>query len=151
MTEMLIVLGVTVVLAGAAVPGGLKVLQGMRQMHLNRAAETIYMTVQRNLAAAKASGEAVPGDHTGAVGSATAPADSGHMDSVTTGTVLPAGTLSPTLYYDGHWIVYYSGWLVSGVRYSETEKIETWDDAAWDNWQEEINTGTFGKVGKYGT
>ena len=141
LAEMMIVIGITVVLAGAAIPGGLKALNGMRQMHLNRSAETIFMTAQRNLVAAKVTGSAEPDENQ--------TAKSSDKTSDAARTVLPSGTLVPTLYNDGYWIVEYSGWTVDRVYYSEKVDITTnsWDKEAWEA---DILAGRYGDVGRYG-
>ena len=56
MAEALTVMGIIVVLAAAAVPSGMGAMKNVRQIQLNRSAETIYMTAQLNLIAAKVSG-----------------------------------------------------------------------------------------------
>lgn len=137
MAEALTVMGIIVVLAAAAVPSGMGAMKNVRQIQLNRSAETIYMTAQLNLIAAKVSGKSVPG-------TVTATKDS---NEDTKNMILPANSISPAL-YAGNWAIVYSGWTVETAYYSEA--TETWDDdAGFTAWQNMAATNA-GKVGKYG-
>lgn len=128
MAEALIVIGITVVLAAAAIPGGFGAWRNIKQLHLNRCAETIFMTAQRNLAAAKVSNYSI-----------TRSEVSGSSDTEAT-VVLPANTVSPSL-YNGHWVVQYS----SDYR---VQRVYYWEDEL-SNYRSEL--GNTGKVGQYGS
>lgn len=140
MAEALTVMGIIVVLAAAAVPSGMGAMKNVRQIQLNRSAETIYMTAQLNLIAAKVSSE-----------SGTPPSSSPvtFQDSANAAKdiVLPANSISPAL-YAGNWVIEYSGWTVETAYYSE--KTETWSDTdGFNAWKNQASTNA-GKVGKYG-
>lgn len=130
LTEALTVMAIVVILSGAAVPGALNAVSNMRQMSLNRAAETIYMAAQRNLVAAKIGGKSLSGS----------PVNSGAKDSADAKIVLPAKTISPTL-YAGKWKITYNGYVVTNVYYSESIAVES---------LESEYTSAVGKVGYYG-
>lgn len=137
MAEALTVMGIIVVLAAAAVPSGMGAMKNVRQIQLNRSAETIYMTAQLNLIAAKVSGKS----------SVSETITSRMNDTVLNKQiVLPANSISPAL-YAGNWAIVCNGWTVETAYYSESE---TWSDSAgFAAWQAMASDGA-GKVGKYG-
>ncbi len=124
-------------MAAAAVPSGMGAMKNVRQIQLNRSAETIYMTAQLNLVAAKVSGQS----------SVTDTITSQMSDTVLNKQiVLPANSISPAL-YAGNWAIVCNGWTVETAYYSESE---TWsDDTEFTAWKNQALTGA-GKVGKYG-
>lgn len=141
MAEMLVVMAIIMVLSGIAAPSGMRVLNNVRQMSLNRSAETIYMTAQRNLIAYKVRG-----------GNSTPPKDATGGYKVTSGdksanpnlvnVVLPAKTISPTL-YAGNWSIEYNvNFCVTKVYYSENTPLESLETV--------YESGELGKVGYYG-
>ena len=139
MAEALTVMGIIVVLAAAAVPSGMGAMKNVRQIQLNRSAETIYMTAQLNLVAAKVSGKTTSGNKE------TVTSSDSDSDAKKT-MVLPANSISPAL-YAGNWAIVYKGWTVETAYYSESE---TWSDSAgFTAWKAMASDGA-GKVGKYG-
>lgn len=124
LAEGLLVLGIAAVLAAAAVPSALHLWANANQCHLNRCAETIFLTAQRNLAAAKTLGRVPTQAEVSGPGDADA------------AIVLPEASVGPSL-YAGHWVIEYDGWTVREVRYWEADLPETGAD-------------TDGTVGRYG-
>lgn len=138
MAEALMVMGIVVVLAAAAIPGGMGAWNNVKQLQLNRSAETIYMTAQRNLIAAKVSGASLTAGEVTSKDTSTANKD----------IVLPANTISPAL-YAGNWVIMYNGdWTVTMAYYSETEEFDA-NAASVTEWMGKAASET-GKVGRYG-
>lgn len=137
MAEVLVVMAIIMVLSGIGVPNALRMMNSARQISLNRSAETIYMTAQRNLIAAKLAG--TPLDDT------YSKVTKNKSDSTANGAdkniVLPASTISPAL-YAGSWIIEYDKdkFLVKKVQYSETVALA--DFITYAN--------SIGKIGSYG-
>ena len=179
MAEVLVVMAIIMVLSGIAVPNAMRVMNNVRQMSLNRSAETIYMTAQRNLIAAKVAGktwntglwtydsnytssDAVP-PLTGYYYMVTSAdsrvfTDSGHSnygqydENAAINTILPANTISPTLLNQKWWIKYddASGQIIE-VYYSELKGANASEDASLLAQLKTIyDSGELGKVGYYG-
>lgn len=141
LAEALVVIAIIVVLGAAAVPTGMGVRNNVRQIQLNRSAEILYMTAQRNLVMKKLSGESVALSATSVTSADT---------TENKNKVLPANTVSPELYRE-NWVIQYTEWTVETVYYSETETIaeaNLSDEkfAALSAWK----TDQTGKVGWYG-
>ena len=149
MAEMLVVMAIIMVLSGIAVPSGTRLLKNVRQMSLNRSAETIYMTAQRNLIAAKLANNKLLEPNSVDLPyykKLTGGKDTDGVHNVSgmdKKLVLPANTISPTL-YGGNWIIEYdSAYLVRKVYFSENTPLE--------NLETVYNTsGKLGEVGYYG-
>lgn len=138
LAEALVVIAIIVVLAAAAVPSGMGVQRNVKQIQLNRSAETIYMTAQRNLVMTR-------------IDAGHSPAPTPPSETFVTSAsgidaknpVLPANTITPAL-YNAHWVIQYKGWTIKTVYYSETEELETESDLT--KWKADQT----GKVGWYG-
>lgn len=163
MAEVLVVMAIIMILSGIAVPTGTRVLNNVRQMSLNRAAETIYMTAQRNLIAAKLAGKS-PGDSSWSAGdkydadfninSSGAYMITSDDRRLTTDTppvlnpsaainiVMPAQTVNPSWSGQKWKIRYNDAFQVIEVYYSEDVELQ--------NLKKDYDSGAVGKVGHYG-
>ena len=156
LAEMLVVMAIMAVLSGVAVPSVVHARNSFRQMSLNRSAETIFMTAQRNLIAAKVRGvETIGTDSSDDSDDSVDPDNPGSSDTLASSgtvsstdeesfaknTVMSEKTLSPEL-YNGNWIVKYSNWTVDYVYFSE--------DVPAGIMETEYKKNILGKVGLYG-
>lgn len=154
MAEVLVVMAIIMVLSGIAVPNATRILNNARQMSLNRSAETIYMTAQRNLIAYKVrnSSASPPGadnmlvyDNESGIYTVTSfqAHDSTNAGNAVANTVLSAKTISPTL-YAGNWTIKYKDFLVTAVYYSEdVNQVSPTIESVY-------TSGELGKAGYYG-